>query len=128
MKNNKLYIIFVILTIVCFFSLAAIANGCGCRLIPIEEKTDVEKTEDSKEAELAREEGKDSTGEEQEEETAGEDKETEKETEEETNEENGIEEEQIEEEAQQQGQPEAPAITLEIYEGPIYSSSDDVCY
>jgi len=42
MKKNKLSIIFIILTIVCLFSLASIANGCGCSLIPVQESKDTE--------------------------------------------------------------------------------------
>jgi len=39
------------------------------------------------------------------------------------------EEEPAEEEvSEEEGEAEAPAITIEIYEGPTYSSADDVCY
>jgi hypothetical protein len=99
MKKNKLSIIFAILTCISIFSVAAIADQCGCRFIPTEEKIDVDETDEVAEEEVAQEDYKESTGE---------------------------EEEQIEEETQ--AAKEAPTITLEIYKGPIYSSSDDVCY
>jgi len=47
MKNNKMYIIFTILTLICFFSLAAIANGCVCSLIPVQESKDTEEADDA---------------------------------------------------------------------------------
>ncbi len=126
MKKNKLSIIFAILTCISIFSVAAIADQCGCRLVPVEEKIDTQETGEAIEEEATQEEEKGETKEEQEEDAAEEEKETDQETEEEaTSEESTAEEE---EETQQQIQAEAPTITLEIYEGPTYSSSDDVCY
>jgi hypothetical protein len=116
MKKNKLSIIFIILTIVCLFSLASIANGCGCSLIPVQESKD---TEEAGEADVEKEE-KTPEEEEPEEETP----------EEKTPPEDELpEEEPPEEEEPDEGEPaEAPTLTLEIIEGPTYSASDDVCY
>lgn len=108
MKKNKLSIIFAILTCICIFSVAAIADQCGCRAIPIEEKIDVEETEE----EISGEEA------------SAKEEEIFEETEEETEE--VVEEEQ--ETPEQEEQTEAPTIELEIYEGPIYSSNNNVCY
>jgi len=119
MKKNKLSIIFAILTCISIFSVAAIADQCGCRLIPAEEKIDVEETVESAEEEAAQEEGKKPS-----------DKEKEETTREETEEELQEKEEPSEEEEEEESQTEyqEPTIELEVYEGPLYSSSDDVCY
>jgi len=85
--KNKISIIFTLLTCICIFSIAAIADQCGYMAVPIEEKIDVEETEEA----------------------PG--------------------EEAVEEEIpKQEEQTETPAIELEIYEGPIYSQSDNVCF
>ncbi|MBD3181420.1 PKD domain-containing protein [Candidatus Poribacteria bacterium] len=122
MKINKISIIFIVLTTVCFFSLAAVANGCGCSLIPVEESKD---TEEAGEADVGKEEeppGEEDTPpeEEPEEEPPGEETPPEDEL---------PEEEPPEEEQPDEGEPaEAPTLTLEIIEGPTYSASDGVCY
>ena len=41
MKKNRLSIIFAILTCICIFSVAAIADQCGCRAVPLDEKVDI---------------------------------------------------------------------------------------
>jgi len=66
MEKNKLSIIFAVLTIICIFSLAAIADRCGCRAIPVEEKIDVGETEEAAEEVLS--EGEEETSEEAEDE------------------------------------------------------------
>lgn len=101
MKKNKLYLLISIITLVCFFVTAAICNQCAADTVE-----EVENTEE--EAEAATEEAV--------EETENEIPESEE------------EEEAEEETTEQEEQGEAPTITLEIYEGPIYSSADDVCY
>ncbi|MCJ7666648.1 MAG: hypothetical protein MUO59_07935 [Actinobacteria bacterium] len=83
--------------------MAAIADQCGCRAIPVEEKINAEETEE----EASIEEGYESP--EKAEEKA--------------------EEVAEEEETSEQGeQAEAPTIELEIYEGPLYSQSDNICF
>ena len=112
MGKNKISIIFAIITIICIFSIAAVTNQCGCRALLPEE---IDYTEEE-EANVEKEE-------EPEEETP---EETEEPPEEET-----PPEEEPEEEPEQpdEGEPaEAPTLTLEVYEGPTYSASDDVCY
>ena len=98
MKKNKLSIIFAILTCICIFSVAAIADQCGCRAIPVEEKIDVEETEEATEEEASTEEEISEETEEQAEETAEEEEE----------------------------EKEAPTIELQIHEGPTYT--DGICY
>jgi len=118
MKKNKLSIIFAVLTCICIFSVAAIADRCGCRTIPEEEKEDVEETNEANEEEVLTEEGEDISEETEEDEA-------EEAAEEEAAE---IEEEEEQETSDQEEQTEAPTIELEIYEGPVYSQSDNVCY
>jgi len=104
MKKKKLYIFIAIMTSIFLFATAAICNQCGK---PAEEKVGIE------EEEGATVEEKEEEQEEEEaaiEETEGEGEEEEEEAEEE-------EEEKV-----------APTIELEIYEGPIYSEADGVCY
>ena len=106
MKKNKLHIFITILTIISLFSFAAVCNQCTAATE--EEKTDVGEEEETEE-EVA-------TGEE--ESIESEEETTEEETEEEETEEEEVAEEDMEE----------PKIELEVYEGPLYSSTDDVCY
>lgn len=102
MRKNKLYIILAILTSIFFFTTAAICNQCSAAP---EEKLGVEETEEEiVEEEVAPEE------EEEEEEEVPEEA-----------------EEEAEEEATEE-EKEAPTIELQIYEGPTYSSLDNVCY
>jgi len=118
MKKNKLYIIFIILTCVSVFSVAAIADQCGCRALITEESEDTEEADDAgDEKEEPPEEGP-----EEEEPPEGE------EPGEPPEEETPPEEEPPEEESDEGEPAEVPTLTLEIYEGPIYSSSDNVCY
>lgn len=42
MKKNKLLIILATLTLICIFSVAALADGCGCRAPITEESKDTE--------------------------------------------------------------------------------------
>jgi hypothetical protein len=98
MKKNKLYIFLAIVTAVFLFGTAAVCNQCGA---PVEEKIDV-----GEEESIAKEE----EGNKEEEISEGE----------------TAEEEDKEEEAEEEG--EAPTIELEIYEGPLYSAADNICY
>jgi len=117
MKKNKLHIFITILIIISLFSFAAVCNQCATATE--EEKTDVGEEEVTEE---------ETTGEEE----SIEDKEEATEEETDTTEEDTEEgEEEAEEEAEEEvtdEENEAPAISLEIYEGPLYSSADDVCY
>ena len=115
MKRNKLHTLLSIVILICLFGIAAICNQCAADTVE-----DVESTEEETEAateEAVEEEGGE-TPESEEEETV----------EEEPAEEESAEEEAVEEEEEENIEKEAPTITLEIYEGPIYSSSDNVCY
>ena len=97
--------ILIILIIICLFSVSAIFNQCADKTLDDEEKSDVETTE--------------------------EDIEITEESEEETNEEATEDIEESEQEATERDQKEekeAPTIKLEIYEGPVFSSVDNVCY
>lgn len=106
MKKNKLYILLSVVVLICFFGTAAICNLCAADTL---EKVDSTIGEDEVTAEEAAEEVGGETLESEEEEPS-------------EGEEDADEEESSEEEE------EAPTIELEIYEGPLYSQSDDVCY
>ena len=115
MKKNKFYIFLSIAVLICLFGTAAICNQCAADTVE-----DVGITEEETEAateEAVEEEGGE-TPESEEEETV----------EEEPAEEESAEEEAVEEEEEENIEKEAPTITIEVYEGPIYSSADDVCY
>jgi len=89
--------------------MAAIADQCGYRAIPLEEKINVEETEEEiSEEEALVEEGDESP--EKAEEKAEEVTEEEEKT------------------SEQEEQAEAPTIELEIYGGPVYSQSDNICF
>jgi PKD repeat protein len=111
MKKNKLYIILAILATVFLFITSAVCNQCKA---------------------AAPEEGTEAGEEEQEEATTEGEAVTEEETvegEEEAPAEEEEEEEVVEEEEEvTEGEKEAPTISLAIYEGPTYSTADDVCY
>ena len=116
MKKNKLYITLAILISISLFATAAICNQCAAGNLD-EPKTDVEK--DTGTGEEAVEEGVDG------EETSQAEEEAEEEEEEEAQEEESTEEEEEEED---QSDYEEPTIELEVYEGPLYSQADDICY
>jgi len=123
MKKNILYLLISIITLICFFGTAAICNQCAADTVE-----DVGSTEGENGviAEEEADENGDTTSEIEEEESEEEESSEEEDTEEE---ESPEEEEEIEEETpEQEEQEEAPTITLEIYEGPVYSQADDVCY
>lgn len=105
MRKNKLYFFLSILTIIFLFSFAALCTQCGTAAE--EEKIGVEGEEKAVAEEEALEE-----------EAVAEEEVTEEEETEVTEE----EEEAVVEEK------EAPTISLSIYEGPTYSSSDNLCY
>ena len=116
--KSKLSIVLTILTLICIFSVAAIADRCGCSLVPAQEKIEVDEAEEVTDEEVPDEQLEETLEEEEQAQEVAE--------EEEPAEETSQEEEQ--EPQQQEEQAEAPTITLEIYEGPVYSSSDNVCY
>ncbi|MCK5567434.1 MAG: hypothetical protein KAI62_05935 [Actinomycetia bacterium] len=116
MRKNKLFIILSVLISISLFATAAICNQCAAGNLD-EPKTDVEK--DTGTGEEAVEEGVDG------EETSQAEEEAEEEEEEEAQEEESTEEEEEEED---QSDYEEPTIELEVYEGPLYSQADDICY
>jgi hypothetical protein len=125
MKKNKLYLVIALIISIVLFATAALCDqflALGTQvadedeedvaeeesLEAVEEKTEEEAEEESLEEE-AEEEADETEGEEEsaeEEEPAGEE----------------------EEEEEIQTAFEEPTIELEVYEGPLYSSADDVCY
>ena len=115
MRKNKLYIWIALLTAVIFFSVSAICNQCG--VTPTAEETKISVEEESKETGTEEETTEETKEETTEEETT---EETKEETTEETAEETTAETTATENEA--------PTIKLEIYEGPTYSATDDICY
>jgi len=108
MKKNKLFIFIVILTLVCLVSFTALCNQCSL----VDES-------------LTKEEPP-------EEEPPDEEPPDEEPLEEEPPEEEPLEEEPLDEEPPEEEPPDEelsePTIDLEIYEGPIYSEADWVCY
>lgn len=100
MRKNKLYIVLAVLTIIFLFSFAALCNQCSA---PTEDKVDVGE-EDPPDGENTEDEDIPSGDDAAEEDDPGDDA------------------EDSEDEA------EAPTIELIIYEGPLYSSGDGVCY
>ena len=106
MRKNKLYFFLSTLTIIFLFSFAALCTQCGTAT---EEGKIV--IEEEEEAVAAEEEAV------EEEAVAAEEEAVEEEAEEVEEEEEAVVEEK-----------EAPTIELEIYEGPTYSASDNVCY
>jgi hypothetical protein len=112
MKKNKFYVLLSILTVVFLFSFAAMCNQCSAATE--EEKTDIGEEEATEEETTTSEE------------EVSEERATEEETD--IGEENTEEEEETEEEKVAEEDMEEPTIELEVYEGPLYSSADDVCY
>ena len=115
MKKNKFYLILVLLISIIFFATSVLCNQCTA---DTEDKIGTKEEEASESEEVAEEEPVEKV------ETPEEETEEEGSSEEETPEEEEIDEE----EEETQSAFEEPTIRLEIYEGPLYSSSDDVCY
>jgi hypothetical protein len=107
MGKNKIYILLVIITVIIFFTTAALCNMCNAET---EEKIGTE--EETGESQEEPEEGEESQQGSGQEEPPGEEEEPSGE----------------EEEEESQSDYQEPTIELEVYEGPLYSSSDDVCY
>jgi len=106
MKRSKLYLILAIIAAVILFATAAICNQCSQSeelAPPGEEPPEGEEPTEEEPAEEEPPEGEEPT-------------------EEEPAEEEPLEEEPTEEESSE------PTIDLEIYEGPLYSEADGVCY
>jgi len=106
MRKSILSIIFIILTFICLATAAALCNWCGYQTAENIEETDIEIEDEAVE-------------------------ETKKEpieTVEEAVEEEEAEGEEISEEEKETEDGIPPTIELEIYEGPVYSSADNVCY
>ena len=112
MNKNMLYLFLSVITLICLFGTAALCNQCTAS--GVEKKVDITEEEDQITAEGEEDENKDTVPELEDEGIEEELSEEEKETGEET--------------PEQEEQKESPTITLEIYEGPIYSSADGVCY
>ncbi len=122
MKKNKLSIFFTVLICICIFSVAAFSDYCGCRAISSSENEDITETEENTEEELSDEAESETSGEAPEKKATGEKETNENEDEEES------EETTSEEEEEEESEGEAPTVILEIYEGPTYSSIDNLCY
>ena len=110
MKKNKLYVILAVLTIIFLFSFAALCNQCSA---PTEDKVDVGEEGDT---DADTDAGADTDTD------ADEDTDTDEDTDADTDSDEDDEDEDSEDEA------EAPTVELIIYEGPLYSSGDGVCY
>ena len=109
MKKNKFYILLAILALIFLFSFSALCNQSSATN---KEKVAVNTSEESSKAsESNKEEKQDSN-------TNSENKEDNSD-----NQDNSQEEEE-----EENSEAEAPTIDLEIYEGPVYSAGDDVCY
>ncbi len=113
MGKRKLYILLAILTIIFLLSISAICNQCEAAAIN-EEKIGIKEDEEIADEEEAPVEEETAAG-----------KENGEETEEEKT---GEEEAETEEEDEEETGEEAPTIILKIYEGPVYSPADSICY
>ncbi|MES0341452.1 MAG: putative Ig domain-containing protein [Candidatus Humimicrobiaceae bacterium] len=116
-RKNRLYIILAILITISLFATSAICSQCaGGNLDELETSggEDGENVEEAAGEDMDAEDTSETEGEE-----SAEDGES---TEEEA------EEESTEEEEETQSTLEEPTIELIVYEGPVYSQSDDVCY
>jgi hypothetical protein len=110
MKKNKIYILLVLITVIVFFTTAALCNMCAAETeekIGTEEETEENQEEEQESPEMSEEEES---------------------SEEEVEEEEDTEEEEEDEEGEEGAEYEEPTIQLEVYEGPLYSSGDDICY
>ncbi len=108
MRKNRFYAILAVLTIIFLFSFSALCNQCSA---PAEEKIDVE---DQEETDEDTDKDKDDSDKQDDEDKDDEDADEDKDDDE--------DEDADEEDA------EAPTIKLVIYEGPVYSAGDGVCY
>ena len=108
MKKNKFYILLAILALIFLFSFSALCNKSNATN---KEKVDVSKNEESSKA------SENSEGEKQDSNANSENKED-----------NSDNQDNSQEEEEENSEAEAPTIDLEIYEGPVYSAGDDVCY
>lgn len=119
MRKNLLYMVLAIVTSFLLFTTGALCNQCsaGESLLSVEEEPSEEYPPEEEPAE---------------EEPPGEEPPEEEPPEEEPPEEEPLEEEPAEEEPTEEGPVEEeliePTIELEIYEGPLYSEADMVCY
>jgi len=114
MRKSKLYIPIVLLIAIILFATAALCNQC---VSSSAEKTDTAEEEAENSQEVAGEV-----------EEAKADTETDEENQNSDGEETSDEEEAGEEEQEETEEGIPPTIELEIYEGPLYSSADEVCY
>ena len=112
MKKNRLYIILAVLTIIFLFSFAALCNQCAA---PIEDKVDVGEEGD---ADADTDTNEDSDSDDDSDADADADDDSDGDSDDDADDDADADEEDAE----------APTIELIIYEGPIYSSGDGVCY
>jgi hypothetical protein len=115
MKKNRLYLIISVLTAIFFFIISAASIQCTAlkgEETEFDNKEEVSKTEESKESKESNEVSEEIEGEEE-----------------------SVEEEATEEESSEDGKEvtkeeelEAPKIEIKIYEGPLFSEADEVCY
>ena len=103
MKKSKFYVLFSLLIVVLLFSVSALCNQCGI-ITPTTATTATETATEKTDVEESKESASDETTD-QTEDTSGQTDATD-----------------------QPSDNEAPTIKLEIYEGPTYVATDDICY
>jgi len=108
MKRNKFYIFLVILTIISLFSFAAICNQCAA---DTGDKEDVEEDEAEVDETVLEEDDDGSDTEDTD-----------------IDDEDDADEDDDSDTDDTDAEKEAPTLSLEVYEGPIYSAADDICY
>jgi len=121
MKKNRLYIVLAILIAIALFATSAICTQCSGSGLGELETSGGEDSGSEEEVVGEDADAEDTSGSEEEEVTEDEESSEEEE-------ESAEEEAEEEEEEQTQSTLEEPTIELEVYEGPIYSQADDVCY
>ena len=122
MRKKNLYIVLAVLTIIFLFSFAALCNQCSA---PAEDKVDIgEEDANSSDGDNAEEVDSEEENTEDEDSPTAEDNTVEDGLDEDAE---GNEEDENGEDGEDE-EKEAPTIELKIYEGPLYSSGDGVCY
>jgi len=100
MKRNKFYIFLIILTVIALFSFAAVCNQCTA---DTGDKIDVDENDADDDDDAASNNNDDDA-----------------------DDDSGSDDDADDDD--DDADKEAPTITLEVYEGPLYSADDDVCY
>jgi len=110
MKRNKFYIFLIILTIISLFSFAALCNQCA---VDTGDKVDVEEDETVVDEDDA---------------DTDDDIDTDNEDDTDMDDDTDASDDDDTDTDDADTEKEAPTMTLEIYEGPMYSAADDICY